>query len=101
MRLVLGCSIVAITIAGIFVGNGAFADDTPARPPKCEPVKVAERYLAEHFPGYGKMREKPALRRTNEAWQVEYELPPGYIGGTPTVTISRATCEVTKVLLTQ
>jgi hypothetical protein len=45
MRSVLGYSIVAATILGIFVGNGAYADDTPARPPKCDPFKVAERYL--------------------------------------------------------
>jgi hypothetical protein len=100
MRSVLGYSIVAATILGIFVGNGAFADDTPARPPKCDPFKVAERYLAEHFHRPGS-DEKPVLRRSNDSWQVEYELPPGYIGGTPTVTISKATCEVTKVYLTQ
>ncbi len=101
MRSVLKCSIVAIIASGMFVGNGAFADDTPARPLKCEAVKVAERYLAEHFPGIDNSRAKPVLRRTDDSWQVGYELPPGYIGGTPTVTISKATCEVTKVYLTQ
>lgn len=37
---------------------------------------------------------KPIVKDKGESWEVSYQLPDGFIGGTPVVEIRKDTCEV-------
>jgi NTF2 fold immunity protein len=55
----------------------------------CTLARVAERYIAAHWPSFDSFKFRPFIRDHGNIWIVEYLLPPGFVGGTPVVEIDR------------
>lgn len=82
--------------------TGPVVAEEPAKPPaKCDILEVANRYVAVHMPDFNVSRYKPVIRRAQESWEVEYQLPWGFIGAYPVLTISKNKCDVVKSLIYQ
>ena len=70
-------------------------------PTECAVARVAERYVAAHYPDFDSIKNPPIVRAKGDTWEVEYELPRGVLGGTPVVIIEKATLEVSRSFQTQ
>jgi hypothetical protein len=68
---------------------------------ECLVARIAERYIALHYPDFDSIRTPPIVHDKGTFWEVEYQLPEGTIGGTPVVLIDKATLRVIRAYRTQ
>ena len=68
---------------------------------ECEPLNVAEAYIAKQFPAFDSSGLKRIVSQKADLWQLTYELPAGMLGGVPIVTIDMRTCKVVSAVHTQ
>ena len=68
---------------------------------ECMVVRIAERYLAVHFPEFDSFKNPPYVQDKGDSWVVQYRLPKGVIGGTPVVVIDKNSLEVVRSYHTQ
>lgn len=61
---------------------------------ECDFVKVAEAYVAKHFPRSDITGLRRLVFETENRWRVTWELPFGTLGGTPDLEIDKQTCRV-------
>src|SRR5690348_510455 len=96
-----GLSLVLV-LAAALVGSGAsFAQGKPKCADECTIVRIAERYIAIHFPEFDSLKNPPIVKDEGSKWHVEYELPEGTIGGTPVLVIDKGTLKVERAYRTQ
>src|SRR5262245_27409006 len=69
-------------------------DDLRMRDSECTVARVAERYLAVHFPHFDSVRSPPKILDKGKVWEVYYELPARSLGGTPIIIIDKVTLKV-------
>jgi NTF2 fold immunity protein len=60
----------------------------------CTIFRIAERYIAIHYPDFDSIESSPMLYDAGTNWRVWYTLPKGAIGGTPVLEINKQTLEV-------
>jgi hypothetical protein len=63
--------------------------------------RVAERHIAIRYPDFDSVKNSPIIYDKGDAWEVEYELSKGVIGGTPVVVIEKGTLKVLRSFHTQ
>ena len=63
--------------------------------------RVAERHIAIRYPDFDSVKNAPIIYDKGDAWEVEYELSKGVIGGTPVVVIEKGTLKVLRSFHTQ
>lgn len=68
---------------------------------RCTIFRIAEQYVATHYPDFDTVKNPPTLKDNGSAWEVFYELPPTMLGGTPVVVIDKGTMKVTRAYHTQ
>jgi hypothetical protein len=61
---------------------------------RCDYLRVAQEHIASRYPLFNAAGLKRIITESSELWQITFELPPGTLGGTPTVVIDKATCRV-------
>jgi hypothetical protein len=59
-----------------------------------EAVVIADASFTREFPGDRRAIRRPFASDQNKYWLVEYDLPPGYAGGTPTFIIDKRSREI-------
>jgi hypothetical protein len=64
-------------------------------------ARIAERYIATHYPDFDSVRFPPVVRDKGATWEVEYQLPVTMIGGTPIVVIDKTSLKVLKAYHSQ
>jgi hypothetical protein len=67
----------------------------------CDPLKVAEIYVNEHYPKAVSVEMKPVVAEKGGNWIVEYMLPLHMLGGGPVITIDKRACKVIDAYRTQ
>lgn len=73
------------------------ANFTPAQP-ECDFVKVAEAYVAKHYPRSDVSGLQRVVSETGDRWRVTWDLPAGMLGGTPDIEIDKQTCRVVQAV---
>jgi hypothetical protein len=76
------------------VATMQFALETAMSRPKCDAYRVAQDYIAKHFPRTDLTRMKPVISETESIWELRYELPRDTLGGGPVIKIDKRSCEV-------
>jgi len=66
--------------------------------PECDPLRVAEAYVAKRFPSFDSRGLKRVISEKGDLWEVRYELPAGMLGGGPVVTVDLTTCKVVRAV---
>jgi hypothetical protein len=61
---------------------------------ECKIFRIAERYVATHYPDFDTIKYSPALMNAGDVWSVYYRLPKDCAGGTPNVVIDKKTLKV-------
>jgi NTF2 fold immunity protein len=61
---------------------------------ECTVARIAERQIAQKYPNFDSVRFPPIVRNKGTTWEVEYQLPITMIGGTPVITIDKASLKV-------
>jgi len=82
---------VVVTTA---ISSHAIAQEVVLKSPEFTAARVAERYLATHYPDFDSIRSPPVVNDKVGAWEVSYELPPNFSGGTPVVLIDKISLEI-------
>ncbi|WP_316196445.1 MULTISPECIES: NTF2 fold immunity protein [unclassified Bradyrhizobium] len=70
------------------------ADELSIRSPQFTAARVAERYCALHYPDFDTIGRPPVVIDKGTAWAVFYELPPGFVGGTPVIWVDKVSWRV-------
>ena len=68
---------------------------------KCDPLRVAQEYIAKRFPSFDPAGLKPVISQTEDFWELTYELPPGTLGGVPIITVDKRSCTIVRAKHTQ
>jgi hypothetical protein len=78
------------------------ADSVEAEDPmECTLARVAERYIALHYPSFDSVKFPPIIRDHGDTWIVEYRLPEGSNGGTPVIEIDKSSLKILRAYHTQ
>lgn len=62
----------------------------------CDVLKVAQEYIAKHFPSFDVTKFKSIISEQGSMAEVTYELPRGMLGGVPIILVDKKTCRVIK-----
>ncbi len=92
---------VTLAIVTVFVLQRIIAKENAMTRMDCTVARVAERYVATHYPTFDTIKDLPLIHDKGDTWEVEYEIPSGTIGGTPVVVIEKATLKVLRASHTQ
>ncbi len=95
--IVLVFGVVALSV----VSQRSTAKESSMMSMECTVARIAERYIATHYPNFDSVKNPPVVHDKGDSWEVEYELPKGVIGGTPVVVIEKATLKVLRSFHTQ
>jgi NTF2 fold immunity protein len=68
---------------------------------KCDPLSVAEAYVAKKFPSSDSNGLKRVISENGNFWQLTYRLPANMLGGVPIITVDMRTCKVVRAVHTQ
>jgi len=68
---------------------------------KQEALKIAEKYIAEHYAEFDMTDKKPILKDSGDYWEFTYELPDYMLGGSPVVVVDKQTRKVIRSFRTQ
>jgi NTF2 fold immunity protein of polymorphic toxin system component len=98
MRTIL--LLMAALVTGV-ISQDSVAEEVSMSPADFKIVRVAERYIAVHYPEFDSIKNPPILQDKGDVWEVEYQLPDGVIGGTPVVVIDKKTLKVLRSYRTQ
>jgi hypothetical protein len=77
------------------------AKECSMTPMHCAVMRVAERYVAAHYPNFDTLKNPPFVHDRGDTWEVGYELPAETIGGTPVIIIEKKTLKVLRSFHTQ
>jgi len=95
-------AVLLLFIVTLLSTHGDFvAAETSTMPIECTVTRVAERYIAVHYPDFDSMKNPPIVRDDGTIWIVHYQLPTGTIGGTPVIEIEKSSFEVLRAYRTQ
>ena len=104
MKLAPSWKMILAWLASIGVSLAA-VDSAEAEKPltgiECTVARVAERYVAIHYPDFDSVRSPPIIRDKGNMWEVEYLLPETMIGGTPVILIDKSSLKVMRAYHTQ
>lgn len=64
-------------------------------------MRVAEGYIATHYPDFDGSNFKSIIQDKEDIWEVTYELPELTLGGVPVILIDKKTMEVVSGYHTQ
>lgn len=92
---------VLVLLSCTFLFQRCSPDDVSITSTECTVARVAERYIASHYPDFDSIESPPIVRDIGNAWEVKYRLPSDRIGGTPVVVIEKATLKVLRSYQTQ
>lgn len=73
-----------------------FLADQPMAQTACDYLRVAREYIAERYPDFDPAGLKAVIVDEGNIWELSYELPPGTLGGSPTVAIDKVACRVVR-----
>jgi NTF2 fold immunity protein len=90
-----------VIVASTFVPQQSIAKEDSITLTECAAARVAERYVTTHYPDFDTVKNPPVVHDKGDAWEVEYELPSGVLGGTPVVAVEKATLKVLRSFHTQ
>jgi hypothetical protein len=93
--------LLSFLVASISINVDAVAAETSKTSTECTVARVAERYIATHYPDFDSVKNPPIVRDEGKIWIVEYQLPEGMIGGTPRIEIEKSSFKVLRALHTQ
>ena len=94
MRAVAYAVAALCFIATAFVVGDSKAEEPAMNEAKLKAVQIARDYVATRWPDFDLAGRPPIVYDRAEFWQVEYELPASYLGGTPTLSIDKKTLKV-------
>lgn len=77
-----------------FLSNDLRANEPTVKEDELKVAQIARDYVATRWPAFDLAGSPPIIRSTTKFWQVEYQLPEGFVGGTPVVFIDRKTFKV-------
>lgn len=86
---------LSVLFAVVLCGAGLLQGDVMANDGRCLFSRVAEQYVAKHYPAFDTINNPPIVEDLGSSWKVAYELPPTTLGGTPILIIDKDTLEVT------
>jgi hypothetical protein len=98
MRIELAIALLLLLAASTLIPGCSAAESARSN---CKIVRIAERVLAVRYPEFDSINKPPVVHDKGTAWEVEYELPKGVIGGTPVVVIDKTTMKVLRSFQTQ
>ena len=93
--------LLSFLVASISMNVDPVAAETSMTSIECTAARVAERYIATHYPDFDSVKNPPIVRDNGKIWIVEYQLPEGMIGGTPRIEIEKGSFKVLRALQTQ
>jgi len=65
--------------------------------PNCDVVRIAKAYVESHFPFIDTAPDRRVITLPVGAhWQVTFNLPDGYLGFVPEITVDPKTCQVVR-----
>jgi hypothetical protein len=85
-----------VAFAALALNSAAFAGNT-GNQDDCLVKRIAERHLVLYFPDFDSIKSPPVVQDMGSFWKVWYELPEGFVGGTPLFHIDKATLKVLKM----
>jgi hypothetical protein len=94
-------ALLSFLVASISMNVDLVAAETSKTSIECTVARVAERYIATHYPDFDSVKNPPIVRDNGKIWIVEYQLPEGMIGGTPRIEIEKGSFKVLRALHTQ
>ena len=94
-------ALLSLLVASISMNADLVAAETSKTSIECTVARVAERYIATHYPDFDSVKNPPIVRDNGNIWIVEYQLPEGMIGGTPFIEIEKSSFKVLRALHTQ
>jgi hypothetical protein len=86
--------ILAPLVVMTAVSSNAIAQEASLKSPQFTAARLAERYLATHYPDFDSIRSPPVVNDKVSAWEVSYELPPNFSGGTPVILIDKTSLRI-------
>nr|WP_041756174.1 YbbC/YhhH family protein [Bradyrhizobium sp. ORS 278] len=95
--LVLVLSTAASLGAATIVSPCALADSVSMKSPQFTAARIAERYLAVHYPAFDTIAMPPIVDDEGDVWKVSYELPPNMAGGNPVIVVEKTSWKVLRV----
>jgi hypothetical protein len=93
--------LLSFLVASISMHVDSVAAETSMTSIECTVARVAERYIAIHYPDFDSVKNPPIVWDDGKIWIVEYQLPKGMIGGTPRIEIEKGSFKVLRGLHTQ
>ena len=99
-RVGLAKLIELTTLTALVAAHILFAGEAMSKT-ECDPLNVAEAYIAKQFPAFDSSGLKRIISQKGGLWQLTYELPAGMLGGAPIVTVDMRTCKVVSAVHTQ
>jgi hypothetical protein len=93
--------LLSFLVASISMNVDPVAAETSKTSIECTVARVAERYIATHYPDFDSVKNPPVVRDNGKIWIVEYQLPEGTIGGTPFIEIEKGSFKVLRAYHTQ
>ena len=97
----LPATLFAAILVFIYSISNSLASPESMSPIECEVARVAERYIAIHYPDFDSTKNHPIVNDDGDRWKVAYKLPKGMIGGTPIIIIEKSTLKVLDAYRTQ
>ena len=95
-------AVLLLSIVALLSTHGDFvAAETSPTPIECTVTRVAERYIAVHYPDFDSIKNPPIVRDDGTIWTVHYQLPAEMIGGTPVIEIEKGSFKVLRAYRTQ
>jgi hypothetical protein len=95
---VLQRTALALISAGVALSLVACSQQTVRL---CDFEKIARKQVAAKYPAYDANKKMAYLDQDDGTRQMYFPPPPGWVGGSPTVSIDRRTCVVRGVYRTQ
>ena len=88
-------------LAAASISNVSCSEKSPMTSQECTIMRVAERYIAVHYPDFDSIQKPPVVQEQQDTWLVYYRLPEGVVGGTPEVIVDKRTLKVVRAYRTQ
>ena len=79
----------------------SLAAEKPMTTTESDVLRIAEEYVATHYPDFDRTQSKPVVRDLGSKWEVSYDLPEGTLGGTPIVEIDKGSSKILRAYHTQ
>lgn len=92
--------VVLILLSVVAIGC-ASAQEKSMTTTECTILRIAERYIATHYPDFDSTHTKPAVKDLGDKWEVTYDLPEDMLGGTPVVIIDKHNSKILRAYHTQ